>query len=268
MPFPTDRQFEPRRRSQVKAFWPSLLRLSAVVWGCALAAPNAHAQCTYFVEGDSFFRFELTQELAKQFAEAETIDFSYRCSAEATLAGVEGSDNCRITGLDAASRRHVSDAIEEISGGNRLFETVRDKNGKVVSEQPKPLGQGFLVPKTYDFARYGIGFRYNENWMDHSWSYQPHFRNKGLIPRDWACAARVDPLPLRPIPRKAGDETWKVLSAPWDQLQLVLTGVVDMDELATADEGGETVFVIRGDGIHRFMPLGHFKWEELPPVER
>lgn len=252
----------------MKAYWLSLLRLCAVVWSCALAAPDVHAQLTYFVKGDAFFRFELTQELAKQFAEAETIDLSYQLASEASSFGVEGDDTCRITGLDAAFRRHVSDAIEEISGGDRLFETVRDKSGKVVSERPKPLGQGFFVPKSYDFSKYGIGFRYNEKWMDHTWSYQPHFTDTGLIPLDWAYAARVDPLPLQFVPRKAGDEKTKILSASWDQLHLVLTGLVDMDELATAREGGSTVFVVQGDGIHRFSPLGRGKWEELPPPER
>ncbi|HEY0984116.1 hypothetical protein [Schlesneria sp.] len=168
------------------------------------ACQPAIAEEWRFLPGDAFFESALTQELADMMTvheDGDTLSLRYHTHARVALeAGCAVLEIKRI-GL---KRRKLLACLYKMLRKQQapIFEITTNERGELRRELN---GMALLVyNKTFDYQRYAIGLRYNEDWAEEGamFSTLPEFVNyyisEDLTPscviEDWRNSRHVPPL--------------------------------------------------------------------------
>lgn len=241
-------------------------------------APEARAFTTNFFPGDSHFTTDLSQRSLKRIKTENGLQFSYYVIAgKVMFCGHAGFLNLNFEGKTAKLKANY------LRAASILFEKFMpdiDSYGvpSLVEDDFFPV---FVYNRDFDFKKYMIGPRYNENWenvqldmfgLKHA-NY-PGFDNQDLIYRDYRDAEKARPLELiQPLPkiRKFSPEMGipGAISNPIQmeaskvQILILAGGAYEISKFAEK-QPRRTLFRITDDSIERLETDYEGKWKTVP----
>ena len=191
-----------------------------------MANSPAGATNVRFMPGDAFFHFHLTDEVLEQFTAAGgdvTIAWRYPDPTERVICGYAGFGRLTLKGVD----RETGDRLKVASGLIRDYQPREFQEGLEKDDPPVELNAPhvFVVPDDYNFERFRIGPRYNENWASPptiedeanrpriGWGsplarkYDPFLKTPDFVILDWRFAHEVAALSVE-IPEGQGAWRW------------------------------------------------------------
>jgi hypothetical protein len=178
-----------------------------------------------FLPGDAFFPTELTgsdvEALEAAGAGERIFVYSSFNAYPSAFCGYAGYKKAVMREVDDAFVRNLEIVYERMRAARPSEPRVR--SGKDAAQSDEPVGMRVLFyPTAFDFPRYTLGLRYNENWLDEVLKFghrQEHVRLCSLIQdsdaleRDWRDAVVVPPLKAR-LPELEGATIGQLSALP------------------------------------------------------
>ncbi len=231
-----------------------------------MVAPS-FANNNYFIPGDAFFYFEIEQSEWADFKSGElsTINYDRPDHLPFMLCGYAGYQKLNITNLPKEYRGRLVRAVESMKElyPTKIVEIDHGKPeffGSPSGIEKKEINKIriFVYNKTFDFAKYQIGLKYNEAWpesavaLGHS---KKHFQfdffvntPKGIT-ESWRIGTDVDPLNVKLPPGEKGFIKTPITIDP-KKLKFLVAPPTSLESLCfpTRDSSIEC-FVVSNDGV-------------------
>jgi hypothetical protein len=172
-----------------------------------------------FLPGDAFFPTEITAEVLTRLEEGDESPPVFEYSAfggyEGAFCGYAGYNRARIPQVDEGFVANLRNAYDHIREYEERQLVERNLEGKTVLVETNGV-RVLFYPDTFEFPRFEIGLRYNENWVEEAvkFGHSPEairlcclVDDKDAVMLSWRDSTKVEPLlvslpnvPLRPVP--------------------------------------------------------------------
>lgn len=192
--------------------------LVVLVWIVASINSRIYANNNLFLPGDAFFPTELTADSIAKFAtDKGRHEFVYSSFGgyDGAFCGYAGYNRAKISNLDDGFIANLKSAYEQIREyePRTLIEEKRD--GKTFLRETNGI-RVLFYKEAFDFPKFELGLRYNENWVAETvkFGHQPRsirlcclLDDKDAIMVSWRDAELVESLDvsipeieLKPVP--------------------------------------------------------------------
>jgi len=165
-----------------------------------LCAPLASAHNNLFFPGDAYF--STTWQMKKLELKDKSLTFGYfRLSQVFMACGYAGCSNLQVNELPdnyVANLKKANELLEKKYKHLATIDTYKEAD-------KTPYFRAFIYNKNYDFAKLGIGYKFNENWakLQTENAKRGHAIYDGVLSTifDWEHAAEVPGLSLTKKPK-------------------------------------------------------------------
>jgi hypothetical protein len=236
----------------------SLILFASLAWASAVWANNNN-----FLPGDAFFPTILVKADVEALQKTKTGERRFVYSSmggyDGAFCGYAGYLNATIPAVDdrfARNLKRVYTKIRKIEG-RKLWERTID--GKISVIETNGI-RVLFYPLEFDFQKYTLGLRYNEDWVAETIKFghkKEHIRlcclisNPDAVEESWRDAEDVPPLSaktpkvkLLPVP-----ETTAPVLVEWPVQAIVIGSQSLKDIFEAKNEGYYSLYIVRSDGI-------------------
>jgi len=242
---------------------------------CIFLSSTAFGNNNLFLPGDAYFPTVLTEDkLAKLQTDRESppiFEYSSFGGYEGAFCGYAGYQRATIPGLDEAFITNLKIAYSRIRDyeHKQLVEIERD--GKRVLEETNGMRVLFYA-KDFEFPKYRIGLRYNEDWVEEvvKFGHAPrHIRlcclidDADAVMESWRDAKSVACLKvtlpeveLKPVPK-----TTEPVSVRSSVKAIVLDSRPLIEYFRPSEDEMPTVYIVDSSGI-RDLSYEDDSWKE------
>lgn len=234
---------------------------------------NIAANNNLFLPGDAYFPAEVTAEEIGAFAanpNEHAFSYSSFGGYGAAFCGYAGYRSAKLPDVDAAFAANLKTAYEKIRANNprqlietRVLDDEGNETGELILEESNPVGVMFYNDD-FDFEKFKIALRYNENWLEDTVSFGHSAEHARLCPlvsssnalaMSWRDAAKVKPLKATiPDREKNSKPSPQGVVAISGTPKAIVFNFCSPDTLFSQPKSIE-IFVVDANGIRELFPV-------------
>ena len=234
---------------------------------------QTHANNNLFLPGDAFFPTILTADAIEKLAtNRERHEFVYSSFGgyDGAFCGYAGYNRARVSSMEDAFIANLKSTYEQIRKFEPRMLSEEKRDGKTILRETNGIRVMFYN-ETFEFPKFKLGLRYNENWVAETvkFGHQPRavrlcclLDNKDAVMVSWRDAGFVEPLEvslpkveLKPVPENDSPITIK------GKLKAIVFGSTSLVDYFKPSDG-VSFFIVDEEGITEMVYDGveEYKW--------
>ena len=259
-----------------------LLFFSLILWSTLIGRCNANNN--YFIPGDAFFYFEISQDEWKSFKSGSDAVWSYDRPAHLPLmlCGYAGYRNLDVSSLPADYRDRFITAVDVMKKAypSMVKSEVVDTGFGFKEEKPfeKNKIRVFVYNNEFDFTKHRIGLKYNESWPEMGPRFghaTQHFQfdffinSPKAISDSWRMASSVNPLNVKLPDSNRGAVETPIRFNP-ESLKFLIAPPVEIESLGFPSRNADHVCYTVSKSSTQKLVLENRSWKskEFFPAKR